>query len=165
MSLLEKIKDFGLKKVVAPAMMLGAGLGLYQGNAQEVKDYQLRNFVPLASFTLDHDNDGFEDIFIITKNPYEKQANIQRIKNIKGILSTEIEKQEYLNSIPMQNNTGIATFKLKDKDGYEDIYITTKDPKSMEAAIYKIDNIKGILSTEIEKQEYLNSISLGSPKN
>lgn len=85
-NLIDKIKNFSPKKTIASAMVLGSLVFGYQGQAQETGDYQLRDFVPLASVAFDYDNDGDVDLFVATKNPYEEEANIYKMENSDGVI-------------------------------------------------------------------------------
>jgi hypothetical protein len=143
MSLLDKIKDFGLKKVVAPAIIAGASLIGYQGQAQEAGDYQLRNTAQMETFTLDHDNDGHEDMYIVTKNPYENQLEFYEIANLNGkrMARKPIKIDNW--NVPSSKNRHFEIFTLDhDNNGYKDIYIATINQQN-QIEFYEIANLNG----------------------
>ena len=153
MSLLDKIGEFTRKKVVAPAMLFGLGLGLYQGTAQEITKYNSEEVRSVSSYLVDIKNSGSEDMLKISKNPYENQLEIHyalRNKSEFHKYPTHMKTWNVKSTPP-----SFYTFTIKDSEGFNDIYIATavynSQKNANELKLYKIDNDKGALSETVKE--------------
>ena len=81
--------------MILTGMTVLATVGFFGNKLAAQNNNYMNDFKQLTSFTLHHDNDGFDNIFILARNPYENKVELQMINNAKGKLASSVITLDY----------------------------------------------------------------------